>query len=99
MTGHVYVNRRKTKPRLGPWANDAACRGTDPNLFFPNGTTGADAEKIKEAKAICATCSVWAPCLEEALTHNDDGIWGGTTEEERRKIRRRRRLAARKAKA
>lgn len=71
------------------WRDLAACRDTDPDLFFPVGTTGPAIEQIENAKAVCAQCEVRDSCLEYALTTNQDsGIWGGTSEEERRKIRR-----------
>ncbi|MEZ5142169.1 MAG: WhiB family transcriptional regulator [Acidimicrobiales bacterium] len=72
------------------WRSLAACRDTDPDLFFPVGTTGPAIEQIANAKAVCATCEVKQACLDFALTTNQDsGVWGGTSEEERRKIRRR----------
>jgi WhiB family redox-sensing transcriptional regulator len=71
------------------WRDHAACRDTDPEVFFPTGTTGAAIEQIEQAKAICRECPVQAPCLDFALnTNQDSGVWGGTSEEERRKIRR-----------
>lgn len=73
------------------WRNQAACRDTDPDLFFPVGTTGPAIEQIENAKAVCRQCDVQTACLEYALAaREDDGIWGGLTEEERRKISRRR---------
>ena len=70
------------------WRDDAACRDTDPNLFFPAGTTGIAVEEIEAAKALCQSCPVRAQCLEFAMIANQEaGIWGGTTEEERRKMR------------
>lgn len=71
------------------WRSLAACRDTDPDLFFPVGTTGPAIEQINNAKAVCADCEVRQPCLEFALTTNQDsGVWGGTSEEERRKLRK-----------
>ena len=29
---------RKSQPPVGPWADDAACLGVDPDLFFPEQT-------------------------------------------------------------
>ena len=76
----------------GNWRNDAACRETDPNLFFPVGASGPAVEQIANAKAICSNCLARVACLKYALdSHQDYGIWGGTTEEERRKILRLRR--------
>lgn len=71
------------------WRDHAACLDTDPDLFFPVGTTGPAIEQIANAKAVCNTCEAKDPCLEFALTTNQDsGVWGGTSEEERRKLRR-----------
>lgn len=71
------------------WRSTAACRDTDPDLFFPVGTTGPALVQIAQAKAVCGECDAKAACLEFAITTNQDtGIWGGTSEEERRKLRR-----------
>ena len=71
------------------WRDVALCRDTDPDLFFPVGTTGPALEQIATAKAVCKECPVQEPCLEFALmTNQDSGIWGGTSEEERRKLRK-----------
>jgi WhiB family transcriptional regulator, redox-sensing transcriptional regulator len=71
------------------WRDNAACRDTDPDLFFPVGTTGPAIEQIANAKAVCQACDVQSACLEYALiTNQDSGIWGGTSEEERRALRR-----------
>ncbi len=72
------------------WRKDAICRDTDPDLFFPVGTTGYAVLQIDRAKQVCGECPVSAECLQYALdTNQDSGIWGGTSEEERRAIRRR----------
>jgi WhiB family transcriptional regulator, redox-sensing transcriptional regulator len=71
------------------WRRDAACRDTNPDLFFPVGTTGQALVQIDSARTVCSVCPVQAECLEFALsTNQDSGIWGGTSEEERRKLRR-----------
>ena len=71
------------------WREHSACRDTDPDLFFPVGTTGPAIEQIENAKAVCRMCDVQKTCLEYALvTNQDSGIWGGTSEEERRPPRR-----------
>lgn len=71
------------------WRRHAACRDTDPDLFFPVGTTGPAIEQIENAKAVCGECDAKADCLEYALaTNQDSGIWGGTSEEERRQLRK-----------
>lgn len=70
-----------------------SCRGTDPELFFPD-----RGESLAPAKAICAECIVADECLEYALANGERfGVWGGTSERERRRIRRRRRDAAKVA--
>ena len=82
------------------WRDAALCRDTDPDLFFPVGTTGQALISIDHAKRVCAECDVTNACLQFALdTNQDSGIWGGLTEEERRVIRRRRVAAARAARA
>lgn len=71
------------------WRDRAACRDSDPDLFFPAGSTGAALEEIRAAKALCAICPVHDRCLAYALATNQDaGIWGGASEEERRELRR-----------
>lgn len=79
----------------GDWRLVAACSDTDPELFFPIGTTGMAVEQIESAKQVCTTCRAQDACLAFALsTNQDSGVWGGLSEEERR-IRRR---AAKRAK-
>ena len=76
------------------WRMNAACRDTDPALFFPIGTTGPAIEQIASAKEVCVGCMARDDCLDFAIaTNQDSGVWGGTTEEERRAIRRRLRAA------
>jgi len=71
------------------WRDLSACRDTDPDLFFPVGTTGPAIEQIENAKAVCRVCEVQKQCLDYALaTNQDSGIWGGTSEDERRALRR-----------
>lgn len=71
------------------WRDRAACRDTDPELFFPIGSTGPALEQIEAAKAVCLACSAQGECLEFALaTNQESGVWGGTSEDERRKLRK-----------
>jgi WhiB family redox-sensing transcriptional regulator len=62
------------------WMALAACRGLDPEAFFPanDKTIHADVETA------CAVCTVKAECLEYALRTRSAGIWAGMTEDERR---------------
>jgi WhiB family redox-sensing transcriptional regulator len=48
------------------WRSDAACRGHDVAMFFPERNAPTE-----PALAICATCPVRAECLDAA---DDDGI-------------------------
>ena len=71
------------------WRNKAVCRDTDPELFFPVGTTGQALLQIAKAKSVCAECCVHVECLEFALeTNQDTAIWSGFSEDERRQMRR-----------
>jgi WhiB family redox-sensing transcriptional regulator len=72
------------------WRERAACRGSDPDIFYPVNEDEAD-----EAIAICMVCPVREPCLEYALTARERyGVWGATTEKDRRRIWRKRRRSA-----
>ena len=67
------------------WRAQAACRFTDPDLFFPVSDSGPSLEQAAEAKMVCAGCTVARECLAFAMrTRQDHGIWGGMTEQERR---------------
>jgi WhiB family transcriptional regulator, redox-sensing transcriptional regulator len=82
------------------WRDQALCRDTDPELFFPIGTTGFALLQLEKARQVCGECQVRAECLEFALeTNQDSGIWGGLSEEERRVIRRQRARQARAQRA
>ena len=71
------------------WRDQAMCRDTDPELFFPIGTTGQALLQIAKAKSVCCQCPVTVECLEFALeTNQDTGIWGGNSEYERLQMRR-----------
>ena len=51
------------------WRDHALCRDTDPELFFPVGTTGTALVQIERAKQVCGECAVRVDCLDFALTH------------------------------
>ena len=71
------------------WREEARCLGSDPDLFFPLGGTGAPLAQAEAAKQVCGECTVRTLCLQFALeTNQGTGIWGGTDEEERRSLRR-----------
>ena len=72
------------------WRRHAACRGLDPEIFFP-----ALDDDVDDAKVVCTSCSVRETCLEFALqVREKEGVWGGATEKERRRILRQRRRAS-----
>lgn len=68
------------------WQERAACRGADPEIFFPSPSDGA---RCRAAKRLCRECPVRVACLAFALrgpeTH---GIWGGLTIRERIRLTR-----------
>lgn len=73
---------------IDQWRDQASCRATDPDLFFPVGTKGDAPDQIQAAKTVCASCPVRVACLQFALeTNQEAGIWGGTSEDERRELR------------
>lgn len=67
-----------------PWQENALCAFVDPEVFFPE-----KGGSSREAKRICAECTVQRDCLEYALENDERfGIWGGLSERERRRLRR-----------
>lgn len=67
-----------------PWMVFGACRGQDPNLFFPD-----SARTAREAVAICNTCPVVEECLDYSLEARERfGVWGGLTDKQRRSLLR-----------
>jgi WhiB family redox-sensing transcriptional regulator len=70
--------------KRGTWTDQAACSGTDTEIFYPSSH-----EEEAEALSICATCPVRAQCLDYAIRNRETyGIWGGATPEQRRRMRR-----------
>lgn len=64
------------------WRDSAICAQTDPEEFFPDKGGGT-----RQAKRVCAACTVRTECLEYALEHDERfGIWGGMSERERRRL-------------
>lgn len=57
------------------WQARAACRGEDPELFFP---LPAEDAKRARAKAICARCPVTVECMATANHQREKyGVWAG----------------------
>lgn len=67
----------------------AACRGEDPELFYPDAGPFSTAGR---AKGICGRCQLKDECLQHAIDNMEaHGIWGGMTASERQaEIRKRR---------
>jgi len=79
------------------WRLRAACREADPEAFFPVSGIRATREDCAEALAYCGRCEVTEECLEYALTHRAQGVWGNTTDFERDAMTRQSRRAEREA--
>lgn len=72
------------------WRSRSACRGEDPELFFPTARSLTVFVQLARAKAVCGRCPVSWECLRYAIvTGQPHGVWGGKSEEERRALRRR----------
>ncbi len=73
------------------WWHDAACINVAGRVdFFPG-----RGESAREAKAVCAECTVRAECLDYALRfHPLCGVWGGLSERERRRLQRAKKTGA-----
>jgi hypothetical protein len=82
-TDPYYWLVRKEVPSTSWMAEQAACTGADPDLFF-----SFKDRDIQQAKAICADCPIRERCLEHAVAYEDAGTWGGYTAEEREFIRK-----------
>jgi WhiB family transcriptional regulator, redox-sensing transcriptional regulator len=84
LTGRLPRYRNQTAPArfAARWRQQAACHGTDLNLFYPERGQSAG-----PARQVCARCPVRQPCLEYALSNRiTSGIWGGLTQRERRPL-------------
>jgi WhiB family redox-sensing transcriptional regulator len=69
------------------WTRQAACRGWDTSLWFPE---RGDPDNGRIAKKICGSCPVSAECLADALSFGAQGtlgIWGGLSAPQRRRAR------------
>ena len=67
-----------------PWMVFGACRGKEPDIFFPQ-TAG----EAQQAVAVCNTCAVKQECLDYSLEARERfGVWGGITEKQRRQLLR-----------
>lgn len=61
------------------WRQHAACRGTNPALFYD-----LHPDAIADAKQVCAGCPVRAACEHHAVAAGEEfGVWGGRSADER----------------
>jgi WhiB family redox-sensing transcriptional regulator len=71
---------------IGDWADQAACKGMESNLWFP-----ARGGASEFALDVCSMCPVKVECGEYAIPDPGlQGIWGGMMKEQRDRIRSRR---------
>lgn len=78
-------------PVLARWWDHAACKGMDLNRFIFEPNERYSVARIREAKAVCATCLVRPECLKDSLKYSTSqlecyGIWGGLTWRERKEL-------------
>jgi WhiB family transcriptional regulator, redox-sensing transcriptional regulator len=71
------------------WLERAACKDSDPELFFPE---RGEQAKGQAAKQVCASCQVQQQCRDLAVRtarsrEEDHGIFAGTTPHERSGLR------------
>jgi WhiB family transcriptional regulator, redox-sensing transcriptional regulator len=59
----------------------AVCAEVDPELWFPE--TGSNP---RTAKRLCEDCPARQACLQYALEHPVDGVWGGTSVADRKRL-------------
>jgi WhiB family redox-sensing transcriptional regulator len=93
---HTTENERAGQPVLviedggrQAWLDQAACRDTDPERFFPE---PGEHTKAAEAKQVCGSCQVRDQCRDLAVNaasaiDTDHGIFGGTLPTERSRLR------------
>lgn len=66
------------------WRALAACRGTDTDVFYPEGRGRTLRAREARALAICGGCPVTTQCREAAASLPERfGIWGSLTPGER----------------
>lgn len=84
--GGVVMTITRVRVADTEWMEQAACKGIDTDLFYPEVGESAYAGLVKR---VCRECLVREACLSYALRMVDlDGIWGGMTARERGRMRR-----------
>jgi WhiB family redox-sensing transcriptional regulator len=74
---------------MNDWTEQAACRGANPAIWFPE---QGEANNAAYAKKVCHNeCPVRLECLDSAITNTEQhGIWGGLSVRERYTLQARR---------
>lgn len=66
------------------WQDEALCRETDPDAFFPD-----PRDRAYAAKEVCSKCPVRGDCLKYSFDNNEPyGVWGGVSPDERKHFKR-----------
>jgi WhiB family redox-sensing transcriptional regulator len=66
-----------TAPTGQNWREQAACQGTDPEVFYPVGAATQLTVRTLRAKQVCADCPVRQSCLADVMATEDPGLrWG-----------------------
>jgi len=69
--------------------NNAACAGTDTEMWFTQPDNPTTYENKDTLTRICKSCDARVECLDYALSVRVRGFWSGTTDKDRQKIRTR----------
>ncbi|MFI5635069.1 WhiB family transcriptional regulator [Streptomyces sp. NPDC051664] len=89
----LSLNARQLAREAGP-VGDMACRGVDPDLFYPEASDASAARpsaEERQALAVCAGCPVRDWCLaremaECTVTSRVVGVRGGLRQADRRAL-------------
>lgn len=77
------------------WWEQAACRGVNPDVFFPE-ESGVTTDRIyDQGRQFCNDCPVARNCLEEAMSYEAEewrrfGLWGGLSPRQREALSQKR---------
>ena len=79
------MNQSSSRPDF----SQAACKGVDTHLFYPDVDSEGRGKKmkLKEPIKFCAICPIQMDCLIYACEAEEFwGVWGGVSERRRRKL-------------
>jgi len=72
------------------WKEDALCKGTPTELYYPERRNLLAAELAE----LCYSCPVIVPCRAHGIKHETFGVWGGLNARERITERRKNGITA-----